>query len=134
MRSHFLAVVILITCSSFLLKDNSKIGSRFETAGNSVVVFTVHRLSGEKVFLSWHTEGESQQAVYEVLRKHEKLTPFVSLGVVQPKYQNDNSADYSFVDLNDYSDSSYYCLKKTNADSVIFYSITKGVEGIVKER
>lgn len=69
-----------------------------------------------------------------MLRKHEKLSQFVSLGVIQPKSLNDNSADYSFIDLNDYTDSTYYCLKKTNTDSVVFYSITKGVEGVGKER
>ena len=79
-----------------------------------------------------HTEGDSRQMVYEVLRKHKQLSQFVSLGVVQPK--DGNGEDYSFVDVNNYADSSYYCLKKTTSDSAVFYSITKGVEGVGKNR
>jgi len=128
MRSHLLTTVVFIICTSFVLNTGKPHSSM------NVLDFNVHRLRGEKVFLSWHTEGETQQVVYEVLRKHKFLSQFVSLGVVQPKFQNDNTADYSFTDVNNYSDSSYYCLKKTNSDSVIFYSITKGVEGVWNDR
>jgi len=72
--------------------------------------------------------------IYEVLLRHKKTEQLVSLGVVKPKSVENNSAEYSFVDINSFSDSSYYCLKKTNADSIIFYSITKGIEGVGKDR
>ncbi len=96
--------------------------------------FNVRRLSGERVMVSWHTEAESQPVRFEVMRKHDKTKPFVSLGTVDPKTKENNSADYSFIDFNNFSDTTFYCLKKTNADSVIFYSISKSVEGVGKDR
>jgi hypothetical protein len=132
--------VLLLTCSSFVLEntlthalpEGRKL--RIEKSPKKILDFNVHRFSGEKVFLSWHTEADSPQIVYEVLRKHKKLSQFVSLGVVEPKSVDGNACDYSFIDANSYSDSSYYCLKKTTPDSVIFFSITKGVEGIRRNR
>jgi hypothetical protein len=139
MRSYTLTAVLFLSCSSFILKftatplllDNDEsIAALFS---KRILDFNVHRFSGEKVFLSWHREGDSGQMVYEVLRKHKQLSQFVSLGVAQPKGDG-NGEDYSFVDVNDYADSSYYCLKKTTSDSAVFYSITKGVEGVGKNR
>jgi hypothetical protein len=132
--------VLLLTCSSFVLENTLTRalpeGRKLPIAKSpkKILDFNVHRFSGEKVFLSWHTEGDSPQIVYEVLRKHKKLSQFVSLGVVEPKSVEGNACDYSFIDVNSFSDSSYYCLKKTTPDSVIFFSITKGVEGIGRNR
>lgn len=132
--------VLFLTCSSFVLENTvtpSSIESKKSLIPRSlkkILDFNVHRFSGEKVFLSWHTQGDSPQIVYEVLRKHKRLSQFVSLGVVEPKSMEGNACDYSFIDVNSYSDSSYYCLKKTTPDSVIFFSITKGVEGIGRNR
>ena len=131
---------LFLICSSFVLKTSV---TRIPTKGKETVLlsspakildFNVHRFSGEKVFLSWHSEGDPPQIVYEVLRKQTKLSQFISMGVVEPKSMDDNGCDYSFIDVNSYSDSSYYCLKKTTPDSVIFFSITKGVEGIGRNR
>jgi hypothetical protein len=140
MRLHLIKAVLFLSCSSFVL-ENTAIQSSAEDkellitdSPEKVIDFNVLRFSGEKVFLSWHTEGDSPQIVYEVLRKHNKLSQFVSLGNVQPKSEDGNSADYSLVDVNSYSDSSYYCLKKTSPDSVVFYSITKGVAGVGRNR
>jgi hypothetical protein len=125
MRSYLLTATIFFACSSFLSDVSMKSKNIFD--------FTVHRLSSDRVFISWHTEGESE-VIYEVLRRHKKTEQLESLGVVQPKSVENNSAEYSFVDINNFSDSSYYCLKKTNADSIVFYSITKGIEGVGKDR
>jgi hypothetical protein len=132
--------VLFLTCSSFVLENTVTLSSIegkksvIPKSPKRILDFNVHRFSGEKVFLSWHTEGDSPQIVYEVLRKHKKFSQFVSLGVVEPKSVDGNACDYSFIDVNSYSDSSYYCLKKTTLDSVIFFSITKGVEGIGRDR
>lgn len=140
MRSHYLVALLFLTCSSFVLENTATHrlpeGKKLLIAKSpkKILDFNVHRFSGEKVFLSWHTEGDSPQIVYEVLRKHKRLSQFVSLGVVEPKLVEGNASEYSFIDVNSYSDSSYYCLKKTTPDSVIFFSITKGVEGIGKNR
>jgi hypothetical protein len=136
MRPHLLAATVLLSCSSFLNEGyliSAKPGSSLPSTAN-YSDFTVRRLSGDRVFVSWHTENESPQVIYEVLRKHSTKELFASLGVVQPKLKEANSAEYTFTDTNDFSDSSYYCLKKTNVDSVIFYSITKAVEGVGKDR
>jgi hypothetical protein len=125
MRSYLSTAAIFFACSSFL--------SDVSVRNKNISDFTVHRLSNDRVFISWHSEGESQ-VIYEVLRRHKKTEQLESLGVVQPKSVENNSAEYSFVDINTFSDSSYYCLKKTNADSIVFYSITKGIEGVGKDR
>lgn len=99
----------------------------------TTIDFTVHRLSGARVYVTWHTVNESGQVRFEVLRRHKTTEPFVSIGVAEPKSQQDGFTDYSFVDTNEYRDSSFYCLKKYASD-VIFYSLAKGVEGVGKTR
>jgi hypothetical protein len=129
--------IVIIACSSFLIDNfpiSKKTGAKNYNSGKSIFDFTVHRLSGDRVMISWHTEGEPGQIRFEVMRKHGKGIPFSSLGSVEPKSKEDNSADYSFIDVNKFSDSTFYCLKKTDLDSVVFYSITKGIEGAGKER
>jgi len=139
MRLHFIAGVILYACS-FFWNGLSSVPSNFQSkntgqfSSNNISGFNVHRLSGERVMVSWHTEGESGPVRFEVMRKHEKSKPFVSLGTVEPKIREGNSADYSFIDVNNFPDTTFYCLKKTNADSVIFYSISKSVAGFGKDR
>ena len=140
MRSHFLMGVFFLGFSSFWSVPNS-VQSKFLSENTSsftsdynVSDFNVHRLSGERVMISWHTEGELQPVRFEVMRKHEKLKPFVSLGIVEPKTKENNSADYSFIDFNNFADSTLYCLKKITADSIIFYSASKGIPGIGRDR
>ena len=140
MRTHLFTGVILCAFS-FFLSDNYSVQSKFITgnsgqarSGNGISDFNVLRLSGERVMISWHTEDELQPVRFEVMRKHDKSKPFVSLGTVEPRSKEGNSATYSFIDLNNFPDTTFYCLKKTKADSVIFYSISKPVEGVGKER
>jgi hypothetical protein len=139
MRSLVLTWIIFVGYGPFL-NDSHLTSPRNEyhtclkKSAKNIFDFTVHRLSGQRVIISWHTQGESDPVRFEVLRKHSNTVPFNSLGEVFPKLKEDNSADYSFVDVNSFSDSSFYCLKKTSSDGVIFFSITKGVEGIGKER
>ena len=90
---------------------------------------TVHRLSGDRVMISWHASGEAAQTRFEVMRKH-GTEVFTSIGVVEPRTIQDNTADYSFIDTNSFEDSSYYCVKKTEPDSVVFFSIARGIAGV----
>ena len=136
MRSLFLTAAVFFTCSAFLndgSTGNESVLSK-HTSTKNIFDLTVRRLSGERVIVAWHTEGDAPGIVYEVLRRHKKRDVFASLGKASPELKQGNTADYSFVDTNNFTDSSYYCLKKTNVDSVIFYSIAKGVEGLGKER
>jgi len=138
MRSHLLTGIV--ACSLFLNTDYSILPSLPSqnfvvlNSANGISEFNVLRLSGERVMISWHVDDGANTSQFEVMRKHGKGLPFASLGIVEPKSKNDNSADYSFIDINNFTDSTYYCLKKTGADSVIFFSISKGVQGITKER
>jgi hypothetical protein len=138
MRYHLLTGIM--ACSLFLndYYSDSLIrapqNSLAQNSGTGIADFHVRRLSGDRVMISWHTDDVSNTAKIEVMRKHEKGIPFVSLGIVEPRSKDGNSADYSFIDLNNFMDTTYYCLKKTSADSVVFFSISKGVEGIGKER
>lgn len=133
MRSLLLTAAILLTCYSFLNGGRENLPS--ENLGTkNIFDLTVRRLSGERVIIAWHTESDAPGIMYEVMRRHNKREPFQSVGTASPEAKQDNTADYSFVDVNNFTDSSYYCLKKTNIDSVIFYSIAKGVEGVGKER
>lgn len=136
MRSLLLIAAVFFTCSAFFY--NSSAGNESflskHTSTKNIFDLTVRRLSGERVIVAWHTEGDAPGIVYEVLRRHKKRDVFVSLGKAAPELKQGNTADYSFVDTNNFTDSSYYCLKKTNVDSVIFYSIAKGVEGVGKGR
>ena len=130
MHSHLLLTLSFFAFSSFLDDSNQ----RHSRATKNMVDFTVHRLSNERVFVSWHTIDDPKYTTYELLRKHTKRDSFVSVAVVAPKFFENNTADYSFTDSNSFPDSSFYCLKKTNTDSVIFYSLTKGIEGAARQR
>lgn len=130
MHAHILLTLSFFAFSSFL--DDSQ--QRHSRATKNTFDFTVHRLSNERVFVSWHTTDDPKYITYELLRKHTKRDSFVSVAVVAAKSFESNTADYSFTDTNSFPDSSYYCLKKINTDSVIFYSLTKGIEGTAKQR
>lgn len=132
MRSYLLLAALFVIQSSFYFKTTARC-SEFVNAPKRMLDFNVQRLSGDRVFLSWHTD-DLKHTVYEVLRKHKILSQFVSLGIVQPKPEDGSGSSYAFVDSNNHSDSSYYCLKQTTKDSVIFFSLTKGVEGIGRNR
>ena len=140
MSSRFLVAVCFIACSSFVksyapskaafLKGQSPFSSR------NISDFTVKRLSGARVFVRWRTEGEQLPVSFEVMRRHKKATPYISLGVVQPKEENSHNSvvEYSFIDHNEYPDSTYYCLRKKNEEGTLFYSLPKAVEGVGKSR
>ena len=138
MRTYFVTGMICLACSSFSINVSPK-GYVPESAvvkrvgKPNVFELTVHRLSGNRVVVSWHSEGEAAQARFEVMRKHGNGI-YSSLGFVEPKLREDNSADYSFVDVNAFEDSSFYCVKKTDPDGVIFFSLSRGIEGVGKER
>ena len=138
MRTYLLTGLICLTCSSFSENTQSNATVSFRkpasfTLKPKVFDVTVHRLSGERVMISWHAEAEAPQTRFEVMRQHGQEI-FSSLGIVEPKLRKDNSADYSFIDVNAFTDSSYYCVKKTEPDSIVFFSITKGIEGVGKRR
>jgi hypothetical protein len=136
MKSHLLTAVFL-TCFSFAgrnyLNEHHFTSPLQQSIPQDIRDFTVHRLSNGRVLISWYTEGEPQQIRFEVMRQY-GTGPFVSLGVVAPKSKEGNTISYAFIDENRFSKISFYRLKKTKPDSVIFYSMAKEVAGVAKER
>lgn len=134
MRSHSFTAALLVTCSLFFMSHtgtNSPVQSP-----EAVIDFSVHRLSGTRVCITWHTNGGPEAIRFEVMRRFGRTTSFAPVGLVQPKLQTsmDSIVDYSFIDEeNNYQDTSFYRLKKTAPDGVIFYSLSKAVAGIEKD-
>lgn len=135
MKYHLYTSVVFTCVLFFQLIGNLPLKGNlgYVIDSSAVTDFTIQRLSNAKVLIVWHTQDENETIIYEVLRKHGRNTQYISLGVVLPKLKEENFVEYSFIDNNDYTDSSFYCLKKT-ADDVVFYSLAKGVEGVEKER
>lgn len=139
MRSH-LFIAALFIMYPYLSGKANNMPLKFGCAGinplqeaNTITDFSIQRLSNARVLIIWHTKEENEGVSYEVMRKHGRNTQYISLGEVQPKSREEGLVEYSFIDSNDYADSSFYCLKKT-ADDVVFYSLAKGVEGVERER
>jgi hypothetical protein len=138
MRTCVLSAMFFIAYSS-LVKTGVSITSPFysQTVNKSekknVFDVTVHRLSGDRVVISWHADEESDQSRFEVMRR-QRGGIFTSLASVEAKSRDHNLTDYSFVDINSFADSSFYCVKETSASNVVFFSTTRGIEGIAKDR
>ena len=138
MRTYVLTAMFFIACSSFVKPagcPTSSLYFQIVDKGSKKNVFdvTVHRLSGDRVMISWHADGESGQSRFEVMRRHGRGI-FTSLSSVEAKSRDYNLNDYSFVDINNFADSSFYCVKEISAANVVFFSTAKGIEGIARER
>jgi hypothetical protein len=133
MRTYVLTAMFFIACSSFVKPAGHP--TSFVDKGSKKNVFdvTVHRLSGDRVMISWHADGESGQSRFEVMRRHGRGI-FTSLSSVEAKSRDYSLNDYSFVDINSFADSSFYCVKEISAANVVFFSTAKGIEGIARER
>lgn len=140
MGPHLFTAAVFLAGACLFPGNRTDLSTKFTSGPNNfrfvqtVVDFRVLRLSGGRVLISWHTEREPAKVSFEVMRKHGMGAPYISLGIVQPKSGNVNSADYAFIDINEFSDSSFYRVKKTSADDVVFYSLAKGIKGLGKER
>jgi hypothetical protein len=96
--------------------------------------FRVHRLSGERVSITWHTEDEKSPAGFEVVRRLGENGAFVTVGFVPAKQAGGHSIiDYSMTDNNTYTGSSYYRLKQTDEKGAAFFTIKKAVAGTGKK-
>lgn len=132
MKSCFFIAAIFVACPSFI-RNASYVRRHFQHSA-TIIDFSVQRLSGDRVFISWHTEREGQEVQYEVMRQDGRISQYFSVDVVNPDKQKSVTAisDYSYIDINHNPDSSYYRIKKKTANGVVFFSIPKGVEGVGK--
>lgn len=132
MRSRILLLrvsgaAILFCCTGFLYYSSLSVN-------RNVFDLSAKRLSGSRVLVSWHTSGETAPVQFEVMRTFSRKTGCRSIAVVRPLDSTGSViADYRFVDAsNESSDTSFYCLKKTRADGVVFYSVVLRVPGVRK--
>lgn len=130
MKPCFFIAAVFITCSSFIW--NASFTNMHSRQSAMIIDFSVARLSGARVFISWHTEKETPGVQYEVMRQDKRTSQYFSVDVVGPNKQSSVSviADYSYIDFNNNPDSSYYRIKKKSPDGVVFFSVPKAVEGI----
>lgn len=94
--------------------------------------FTVKRTNRSLVQVSWQTQTEQNNKGFDVERRLEDETNFVTKGFVGSKAPNGNSTlpiDYAFADGNAYSGISYYRLKQVDLDNRAHYSLIKAVRG-----
>jgi hypothetical protein len=132
MKSNLFTAAFLSACT-FVFMSTSRVQQR--QSPQTVIDFSVQRLSGKRVQISWHTRNEKEQVQFEVMRRFGRTVPFAPIGSVQQKLQTgiNDIVDYSFVDEKNMNpDTSFYCVKKTDAEGVIFYSLPKAVEGAGK--
>lgn len=99
----------------------------------TLVDFTANRMSKLKVKLQWETATEQDNKGFEVERRLEHETAFVTLRFVPTKAMDGNSSSrlqYSMVDPNGYGGISYYRLKQLDKNGRGAHSLIKAVKGM----
>ncbi|AXY76069.1 T9SS C-terminal target domain-containing protein [Paraflavitalea soli] len=94
--------------------------------------FNVRRLTISNVQVSWQTQTEQNNKGFDIERRLDNETNFVSKGFVASQASNGNSTvalDYSFADGNAYKGVSYYRLRQVDLDDRAYYSLIKAVRG-----
>ncbi len=94
--------------------------------------FNVRRMTTSNVQVSWQTQTEQNNKGFDIERRLENETGFVTKGFIASKASNGNSTmpvDYSFADANTYKGISYYRLRQVDLDDRAYYSLIKAVRG-----
>lgn len=94
--------------------------------------FNVRRMTISNVQVSWQTQTEQNNKGFDIERRLENETNFITKGSVASKAPNGNSTvpvDYSFTDGNTYKGISYYRLRQVDLDDRAYYSLIKAVRG-----
>ncbi|HWJ91405.1 MAG TPA: hypothetical protein VNR87_09860 [Flavisolibacter sp.] len=95
---------------------------------STIVDFTVRRLSKKTVLVSWHTEAEEDNRGFEIERKNGFQGVFLPVGMVSSKAGGSKRGpilDYSFLDTNSFSGTSYYRILQKDADGHGYYTVIK---------
>lgn len=94
--------------------------------------FNVRRMTISNVQVSWQTQTEQNNKGFDIERRQENESNFITKGFVASKASGGNSTvavDYSFEDANTYKGISYYRLRQVDLDNRAYYSLIKAVKG-----
>ena len=92
--------------------------------------FIIQRLSGARVYITWHTTGSDTRGfVVERKMGYNELFLPVSFIEVKSASGRDGIVDYEFTDQNNYNGTSYYRIRQKDSKGITFYSRTWEVNG-----
>ncbi|PSL42681.1 putative secreted protein (Por secretion system target) [Chitinophaga niastensis] len=97
--------------------------------------FEAYRIAPVMVQLDWTTSREISNAVFEVERRYEREETFTTIATVPTKAINGNSnvpLSYTYQDLNDYDDWTYYRIKAIGRNGKVVYSEIRAVPPFVQ--
>ncbi|HEY8959919.1 T9SS type A sorting domain-containing protein [Chitinophaga sp.] len=97
--------------------------------------FEAFRTAPVLVQLDWTTSREIYNATFEIERRYERQEQFVKMGVLPTKAINGNSSvplSYTFPDVNDYDDWTYYRIKAIGRNGKVIYSEVRAVPPFVQ--
>ncbi|CAL1516843.1 T9SS type A sorting domain-containing protein [Chitinophaga sp. MM2321] len=97
--------------------------------------FEAFRIAPVLVQLDWTTSREVNNALFEVERRYEREGAFIKVNTVPTKAVNGNSntpLSYSWQDLNDYDDWTYYRIKAVGKNGKVVYSEVRAVPPFVQ--
>jgi hypothetical protein len=92
-----------------------------------IVDLTVHRLSGNRAIVSWHTQSEQKSKGFFIERKKQDEIVFTPIGFVSSKSTAAKEAimDYSFTDEDGAAGTSTYRIKQQDASGINYYTLSK---------
>jgi len=97
--------------------------------------FEAFRIAPFIVQLDWTTSREIYNAVFEVERRYEREEGFTKITTVPTKAINGNSStplSYTWQDMNDYDDWTYYRIKAVGKNGKVTYSEVRAVPPFVQ--
>lgn len=97
--------------------------------------FEAYRIQPTQVQLDWTTSREIYNARFEIERRYERDPEFVKIGVLPTKAINGNSStplSYTYPDLNDYDDWTYYRIKAIGKNGKVVYSEVRAVPAFIQ--
>ncbi|HWV66510.1 T9SS type A sorting domain-containing protein [Chitinophaga sp.] len=97
--------------------------------------FEAFRTAPLLIQLDWTTSREIYNATFEIERRYERQEQFVKIGVLPTKAINGNSSvplSYTFPDVNDYDDWTYYRIKAVGRNGKVTYSDVRAVPPFVQ--
>ncbi len=121
--SNYVEKTGLNSLSEFTLSDNAVVSNCSATG----VVLSV-KSNKQNVTVSWSTAAETNNQGFGVERRLKGEADFTQLAFVNSKAAGGNSLsqlNYSYTDVNSYSDTSYYRLKIVGLNTSICYSDIK---------
>ncbi|MCW3463549.1 T9SS type A sorting domain-containing protein [Chitinophaga nivalis] len=99
------------------------------------LAFEAYRIAPSLVQLDWTTSREINNAIFEVERRYEREGSFSKIMTLPTKALNGNSSvplSYTYQDLNEYDDWTYYRIKAVGRNGKVVYSEIRAVPPFVQ--